>query len=217
LAWARTPGHDVWFSELNLPAFAELLPPAGSRTLDLGCGEGRIGRWLTERGHRVSGIDTSPTLLAAARRAGGYAELVEGSAADLPWPDGAFDLAIAFMTLQDMPDARTTIAQTGRVLAPGGVLCIAIVHPLNRSAAAMEDYFVDHRSVDVVQRDGLPMHFDKVDRPLEHYTRALSAAGFVIEELREPRPTAEALRRHPRLESAARTPFLLHLRARLDR
>jgi hypothetical protein len=47
LDFARTPGHDVFFDQLNLPWFAELLPAAGRRTLDVGCGEGRLegGSW----------------------------------------------------------------------------------------------------------------------------------------------------------------------------
>lgn len=49
LAWARTPEHDVYYWRLNLPAFAELVPDGGRRTLDIGCGEGRIGRWLETR------------------------------------------------------------------------------------------------------------------------------------------------------------------------
>lgn len=47
LAWARTPEHDVYYWRLNLPSFVSLLPPPGRRTLDVGCGEGRLGRRLT--------------------------------------------------------------------------------------------------------------------------------------------------------------------------
>jgi hypothetical protein len=42
LAWARTPEHDLYHWRSNLPAFAELVPAAGRRTVDIGCGEGRI-------------------------------------------------------------------------------------------------------------------------------------------------------------------------------
>src|ERR1700745_2949847 len=42
-AWARTPGHDIYFWRLNWPAFCELLPVPGEATLDLGCGEGGVG------------------------------------------------------------------------------------------------------------------------------------------------------------------------------
>jgi SAM-dependent methyltransferase len=62
IKWARTPGHDVYYWRLNLPRFLELLPPPGRLTIDVGCGEGRLGRELTHRGHLVVDVDGSPTL-----------------------------------------------------------------------------------------------------------------------------------------------------------
>ena len=70
LWWARSTGRDVYFWDLNLPAFESILPTAGRRTLDIGCGEGRLGRRLGASGHRVSGIDSSPTLVQHALDAG---------------------------------------------------------------------------------------------------------------------------------------------------
>jgi hypothetical protein len=42
IAWARTPGHDACWSYRD--AFFELLPRPGLRTLEVGCGEGRVSR-----------------------------------------------------------------------------------------------------------------------------------------------------------------------------
>lgn len=215
LAWARTPDHDVYYWLLNLPAFADLMPAAGTKSLDIGCGEGRIGRWLADSGHRVAGVDCSPTLANRAIEAGGYEEVVCGDAAALPWPADEFDIAVAFMSLHDMPNPAEVIKEIARVLRPGGVLCIAIVHPLNRPAEHFDDYFSEQRSTEVIIRNGLEMTFDGVDRPLESYTRALSDNGFVIEELREPRASATAVQRAAELAPAAKRPYFLHLRCRL--
>jgi trans-aconitate methyltransferase len=43
-----------------------MLPPA-SRVLDGGCGPGRLGAVLHERGHTVVGVDADPALIEAAR------------------------------------------------------------------------------------------------------------------------------------------------------
>ena len=66
IRWARTPGHDAYWRYRE--AFFALVPPAGRATLEVGCGEGRVARDLAARGHHVTGIDSSPTLLHAARR-----------------------------------------------------------------------------------------------------------------------------------------------------
>jgi SAM-dependent methyltransferase len=216
LDFARTPGHDVFFFELNLPWFAELLPPAGRRTLDIGCGEGRLGRFLASRGHAVSGIDSSPLLVDAARQAGGYDELIcsEAGPASLPWDDGSFDLAVGHMVLQDMTDPAGCIAEAARVLGPDGVFCLAIPNPVNASEASRSRYFDELPDAETVVRGGLTMEFVWIDRPLSFYTEALARSGFVIERLREPRPSADTVTRHPGLASARDTPFFVHLRCR---
>ncbi len=210
--WTRVPGHDVYHDRLNWPAFRDLLPAAGRRTLDVGCGEGRVGRALSSEGHRVAGIDSSPTLLELAREAGGYEELVCGDAAALPWVEHAFDLAIAYMSLQDVDDLRAAVGEIARVVELGGRLCLAIVHPLNRPAEALADYFDEHRFAERFERDGLSMTFESIDRPLEAYTRTLARAGFLIEELREPRPSSATLDDEPRLTKARKRPYFLHMR-----
>src|SRR3954471_10114805 len=57
--WVELTGDDPFYDLLNEPALLDLLPPPGRRTLDVGCGEGRLARRLVERGHRVVGLDGS--------------------------------------------------------------------------------------------------------------------------------------------------------------
>ncbi|NYJ01439.1 SAM-dependent methyltransferase [Nocardioides thalensis] len=72
------PGHSEWYVERFRRMAAEgqdlggearlvdaMLPPA-SRVLDAGCGPGRLGAVLHERGHTVVGVDADPLLIAAA-------------------------------------------------------------------------------------------------------------------------------------------------------
>jgi SAM-dependent methyltransferase len=214
-AWARTPGHDVYFTDLNWPAFRELMPPPGRRTLDVGCGEGRVGRELAASGHDVTGIDSAPTLVALARESGGYSELVCGSAARLPWAAGSFDLAVAFMSIQDMDDPVAAVDEIARVLEPGGILCLATTHPLNRLAEGLANYFREQRFTITLAQNGIEMVFEGMDRPLGAYTGALARAGFVIEQLSEPRAAPSTDPDSP-LAKAITSPFFLHLRCRLD-
>ncbi len=116
------------------------------------------------------------------------------------------------------------IAEAGRVLAPGGRFCFAIVHPMisagdfasDAADAALvltEPYFKARPYVDRLERDGLPMSFHSVHRPLEAYAVALETAGFLIETIREPAPDDETVRQFPRMARWKRMPCFLHVRA----
>ena len=209
LAWARTPGHDAAFWDMNPPAFCELIPAPGLRTVDVGCGEGRVGRMLAELGHRVRGVDSSPTLVDAAtgcRRLRRGRLRRRGSAAVVP---NSYDVAVVFMCLMDMPDSAAAVREIARVLVPGGCLCIALTHPLNGTAEFLDDYFTERVFDERVEADGLSMRFVGRERPIGHYTRVLADSGFVIEELRGPYPSAEAVARTPRLAAATKRPWTL--------
>src|SRR5262249_49418938 len=122
-------------------------------------------------------------------------------AAKLPLRGGIADLAIAFMSMQDVDEMPAAIAEAARVLRPGGHLLMAIVHPLNSAGGfahagprereedrrfVVEDSYFDERLyADDIVRDGLAMRFESAHRPIESYSRALEDAGFAIEAIRE--------------------------------
>ena len=142
----------------------------------------------------------------------------------LPFPDAVADRAIAFMSLQDVDDLTGAVGELGRVLRPGGILCVAILHPMSTAGeyagdsidadfVLMHSYSRPRRFVDQIERDGFTMEFHSMHRPLAAYTEALHDAGFVIDVLREPVPDAAAIAEYPRLGRQDRIPWYLHLRA----
>ena len=221
--WARfvrTPGHDPSVG-FNLPCLLDLLPPPGRRTLDLGCGEGRVGRALGQLGHRVVGVDSSPGMVQLAAE---FQEAVVADAAALPFEDGAFDLVTAFMSLMDMDDPDAAIRETARVLELGGRFCFCISHPLSTAGTfgderipgapfVFDGAYFDERRVDLVSdRDGIRIEFASLHRPLGAWTSALELSGFAIEGLREP-PYPRALWKDDAAERWQRVPLFLHVRA----
>ena len=223
IRWAREPGHDSYW-RFHRDVFLELVPPAGRRTLDLGCGEGRLSRDLRAIGHDVVGIDGSPTMVAAAREADPDHEVVLGDAAELPFADGAFDLVVAFMSLQDVGDYVGAVREAARVLEPGGALCVAIVHPLNSAGEFAGDeadspfvlsasYLEPSFYTDTVEVRGLDLTIVSEHRPLERYVGAICGAGLVVDRLHESTLPPDAVTTE-RAQRWLRVPLFLHLRAR---
>jgi SAM-dependent methyltransferase len=192
-AWARALGHDSYWTESRKP-FLALLPRAGWRTLDLGCGEGRVARDLTAAGHTVTGVDVSPTMIRFAQEADPGGDYRVADAARLPFADGEFDLVVAFNSLMDIDDMPAAVREAARVLASDGHFCLCITHPM-RDAGGFEDErfvitedYLERRQFELeVARGGLELHFKSWAYPLEAYMRALEDAGFLVEALREPR------------------------------
>lgn len=190
LAWARTPGHDAYWTYRDF--FFELLPPPGRATLEVGAGEGRVARDLADRGHRVTAVEPSPTLAAAAAE-DERLRVVEAHAEALPFADGAFELAVAYNSLMDVDDMPRSVAEAARVLEPGGRLCACVTHPL-LDAGVWEDgtlvvegsYFGRRRFEATIERDGLSFSFTGWAYALEDYARALEDAGLYVEAFREP-------------------------------
>jgi SAM-dependent methyltransferase len=106
----------------------------GALILDAGCGNGRHAVPLAVAGYKLVGLDSSRTLLAAARRAVRGARqprFVRGSYAMLPFEAGSFDAVMCMGTalgyLGEEAD-RAALREFRRVLAPGGRLLIETMH-----------------------------------------------------------------------------------------
>ena len=219
IAWARKPGHDSYW-RFHRDRFLQLLPPAPRRTLDIGCGEGRLPRDLKARGYKVIAIDGSATLVEHAREADPDGDYRIADSTSLPLPDGSVELVTAFMSLHDMDDLNGAMKEAARVLHANGHLCIAIVHPLN-SAGRFESrtldapfvirgsYFEDRRYADTFERDGLRMTFTSRHRPLQSYFDALETVGMTVERLVEVPDETD-----PPGDRWQRLPLFLHIRAR---
>jgi tellurite methyltransferase len=127
--WAReygeTPDRYIWGTEPSPLAreLAELTGPR-SRTVDLGCGEGRDSVFLAEHGHEVIGLDPACEGLRKAR------QLAEHRGVSVPWvcaglPDlpirGPFDLVFSCGSIHYVArDARGALFEELRCLTPPG-------------------------------------------------------------------------------------------------
>ena len=124
--YAVIAGRIVLVSELLADA-ADLR--AGSRVLDIACGNGNASLAAARYGTQVVGVDYVPALLEGGRaRAvaeGLDVEFLLGDVEDLSFPDDSFDAALSAFGAMFAPDHHRTAAEMVRVVRPGGTIALA--------------------------------------------------------------------------------------------
>ena len=144
----RTPAERAAWDRI-----LDLVLPAGAAVdvLDVGCGTGFLGFELTARGHRVTGVDFAPAMIAAARQKaeehGVAIRFEEGDAENLRFAPRSFDLVISRHLVWTLPHPEAAIDEWMRVLRPGGRLIIvdgqfdaSVLVPPAGSARASTEY-----------------------------------------------------------------------------
>lgn len=121
-------------------AVSRLAPRAGERILDLATGTGWTARRVARMGGRVTAVDISEGMLAAARELAA-AEALEidfqlGEAEHLPFADDAFDGVISTCGVMFAPDQEAAVGELARVCRPGGRLAI-VAWPADSNAVAV--------------------------------------------------------------------------------
>ena len=94
--------------------------------LDVGCGSGNsYARLVVERARSYVGVDVSENAVKAAQAAGLDARVI-GDAAELPFDDESFDVAICVEVLEHLFAPHNAAAEIHRVLRPGGRLVASV-------------------------------------------------------------------------------------------
>ena len=165
------------------------------KVLDAGCGEGRYGQYMKERGAIVTGVDFSTGLVKLA--AGKLDKVLEGDVRNLPFENESFDVVTCFMVLMLLPntDCRRTFEEFHRVLKNSGKLIFSTVHPCFENWGIgqgfpfqdADDYFqVSEKHWTFHLTDGSVEEATYFHRPLEDYFKAMEGL-FVVRRLWEPK------------------------------
>jgi len=180
----RYAQHAHFVPALGAPVLELLKPQLGERILDLGCGDGVLTEKIAAAGAIVVGVDAAADMIAAARKRGLDARVMEGGNLQFSEEfDGVFSNAALHWMKQDR-DA--VIAGVYRALKPGG-----------RFVAEMGGHgcvaAITVALVAVLERQGIkdgaatiPWYFPTVD----DYRARLESARFEVDYIELiPRPT----------------------------
>jgi SAM-dependent methyltransferase len=121
----------------------------GTRLLDVGCGSGEFLAHAMGLGASASGVDPAPGMVAIARSVG--IDVRQGSAEDLPWPDGEFDVVTAINAVQFADDPVAAVAEFKRV---GGLVVVANWAESSQSDLKLIEEAIAHADDDDPLPDG---------------------------------------------------------------
>jgi len=202
---------------LNSALLGILGDVAGKRVLDAGCGNGYLCRMLARRGAEMVGVDLAPGWIemARSREPELNIEYHVSSIAHTPFlADDSFEAVVSVNVLMDARDYEKALGEMYRVLAPGGILAMAIMHPCFASAPGgrWERHPVDStrpedrwhwRVSSYLQHTWEAWHWEPVGtatgfhRPLSAYMQTLLGLGFRLTHFIEPAPSPELVAADP--------------------
>lgn len=207
-SYARVTAANAANAAYERPAVRALLGDVrGLDVLDAGCAAGEHSAWLVEHGARVVALDTSDAMVRLAReRLGERARVLQADLAQpLPFASASFDVVLSSLTLHYLEDWSAPLREMARVLRSRGRLVSSTHHPF-----MMPDAVKDYHAVQLVEEgwrafadEPVPVRF--YHRPLQRIVHDVLGAEFVLRAVIEPRPTAEADARDPRLAQRFRT------------
>ena len=202
------------------PALRALLPDVtGTRVVDLGCGDGRLCRYLAELGAaNVLGVDPSARMLALARQrtSDRRVHYEQAFAEDFVLPPGTVELVVSSFALHYVADLAALLNKVRSWLSRGGLFVASMEHPVitaapeaGRSLGVVDRYFDEGQRVTQWLTNGVIKHH----RTVSTIVNAVIDAGLTIERLDEPTPTLDAMRQRPDLDRHSRRPSILLVRA----
>jgi 2-polyprenyl-6-hydroxyphenyl methylase / 3-demethylubiquinone-9 3-methyltransferase len=134
LRWVRTLKNMV---PGRLAYFDRFMNWQGAKVLDLGCAGGFMAEAIADRGAIVTGIDPAAGTIAAAKAHAAARNLPiqydVGTGEALPYADASFEAVVCVDVLEHVADLSMVLAQTARVLRPGGMF---LFDTINRNPVA---------------------------------------------------------------------------------
>jgi 2-polyprenyl-6-hydroxyphenyl methylase / 3-demethylubiquinone-9 3-methyltransferase len=145
------------------------IDPSGKTVVDIGCGGGLFAEEFADLGAHVIGVDPSVSSLDTARThaaaMGLSIDYRAGTGEQLPLDDASVDIACCVDVLEHVNDLDAVIAETARVLRPGGVYLFDTVNRTALSRLVVIKLLQEWRLTAWMPRD---LHaWDRFIRPAE--------------------------------------------------
>ena len=213
-------GSD-YHQEVILPGIQRLLTSRqetinGMNIIDLACGQGVVSRYLAQKGAIVTGVDLAGNLLDYARKyiseegspkylQADLTQLIHEDELSIEVEPESFDAATLVLAVQNMTPLSPVWQGVNKLLKPGGMFIIVMMHPcfripqhsdwqLVKEANRQERrvwLYKSSKAIDILAHPGQQAsgqgseqskHFH---RPLQAYINTLGSAGLWIDHIEE--------------------------------
>ncbi|MGF1429835.1 class I SAM-dependent methyltransferase [Kitasatospora sp. LaBMicrA B282] len=156
---------------------------AGTRVLDVGTGPGTVAAAALARGAEVVAVDAEPSMVALAAAHAPGAEVRQAVLPELPFPDGAFDAAVANFVVNHVEDPWAALAELRRVVRPGGRLAVTIWHGTGNEAMSLFNLALDEAGGERPVFPTPPSDFARTAEGLRGLLEHAGCAEVVCDEL----------------------------------
>lgn len=172
--------------------------------MDAGCGGGFYSLWLSEKGAKATGIDSSVEMINVAKGKASRkmldAKFVRGDVSNLRIEDDEFDLVLSTLVLMDVKELDRAISELVRVTRNGGDIIVSFQHPIltagdweresgQKLFRKLNNYFMERELEEVWENERKErVPFKYYHRSLQAYAQPFLGRGCVLTDLVEPYP-----------------------------
>jgi len=192
-------GGSLFNEYIEMPAVIKLLNEnfVAKRILDVGCGLGVYSKLLSEKGGKVTAIDSSKEMINHAKI------LCTGLSVNfihqpfesfVPANDETFDIILGSFMLSYFEDLTFVFSKISNILSASGICIMSMLHPLRLSSVRNEtgvysivDYF-DNNSIYASDflNDNEILYLKKWT--ISDITQSASNSGLLVDLIKEPKP-----------------------------
>ena len=216
---------------IEIPNFRNMIPDVkDKKILDLGCGYGETDKYLKENGAAyVLGIDLSGHMIDIANKENKIdgVEYRVMAMEDISQINEKFDLIISSLAFHYIKDYHKLINDIYNLLNKKGILLFSQEHPI--VLATIKESYITDTKIDInnkrfyllsdYNRSGLrtiDWNGEKVikyHRTISELINGLIENGFIIDKIKEPIPSEEAIEKVPKYIYQYDRPYFIFIKA----
>jgi methionine biosynthesis protein MetW len=139
---------------------SQFVPKCGS-LLDIGCGDGILSHFVSDRVEKIYGLDNDDSAMKLAKAKGEIVKKINFDTDRFPYPIAFFDCAVSLDVIEHVYDARKLLSETYRVLNNNGLLIISTpnIRFLPHLYTLLVKKHFPKTTVETIPYDGGHIHF----------------------------------------------------------